>query len=102
MVADKFPMLVIEELLEEQYESKNFSKIDLSLGTTKFGLPQKTSWRQRFELTMGTTSFRVMLFGLTNALATFKSLVNNIFSDYLYHFVLVIFYDILVYSVLLG
>ena len=40
----------------------------------------------------------VLPFGLTNAPATFQNLVNDIFKEYLRKFILVFFYDSLVYT----
>jgi hypothetical protein len=42
--------------------------------------------------------FTVMSFGLTNALAFFMNLMNNVFMDYLDKFVVVVIVDILIYS----
>jgi Reverse transcriptase (RNA-dependent DNA polymerase) len=39
-----------------------------------------------------------MLFGLTNALALYQSLINNIFRKYLDDFVIVYLNDIFIYS----
>lgn len=42
--------------------------------------------------------FRAMPFSLTNSVATFQCLVNEVFKQHLKKFILVFFYDILVYS----
>lgn len=46
----------------------------------------------------GSYEYLVMPFGLTNASATFCNLLNDVFLDYIDHFMVVYLDDILVYS----
>ena len=77
-MADKFTILIIEELLDELH------------GAIALYVPKAT-----FQTHNKHYEFFVMPFKLANTPVTFHSLMRDIFKD---HFVLVFFGDILVYS----
>jgi hypothetical protein len=97
-VMNKYPLPKIDNLFDPLIGEKIISKIDLRSGYHQVRIKEedinKTTFRTRYEH----YEFVVVPFGMTTTPVVFMCLMNDIFKNYLYKFVIAFLDDILVYS----
>jgi hypothetical protein len=97
-IKDKFPILLVEELMDELCGASFFTKLDLHSGYHQVRMHPDDVEKTTFKTHQGLFEFLVMSFDLSNVPASFQLLMNEVLRPFLRRFMLVFFYDILIIS----
>ena len=99
MVENNYPLLLISEPVDKAGSVKVFTKLDLRWGYNNVRIKEGNKWKAAFSMFKGSYKPLVMFFGLTNSLATFQTMMNEIFKDMIDEGMVIIYIDdILIYT----
>ena len=88
-VKNRYPLPLINELLDRLHGSTVFSKIDLRNAYHRIRIREGDEWKTAFRTRYGHYEYLVMPFGLTNAPATFQAYINRTLRGYVDMFCIV-------------
>ena len=95
---NKYPIPLIEDLLDNLAGAKYFSALDLTAGYHQLRLCDDDIPKTAFNTHIGKFEWKVLPMGLSNAPSVFQAVMNKIFGPHLNKFVCVYLDDILVFS----
>ncbi|KAF8661193.1 hypothetical protein AX16_001497, partial [Volvariella volvacea WC 439] len=80
-IKNKYPLPLIQELIDKVKHSKVFTKFDVRWGYNNIRIKEGDEWKAAFKTNRGLFEPTVMFFGLTNSPAIFQTFMNHIFRD---------------------
>lgn len=101
-VKNRYPLPIVEELLDELAGSAWFSKLDMCSGYHQIRMMEGEEYKIAFKTHHGHWEFKLMPFGLTRAPGTFQEKMNVVFTPVNRHGVLIFMDDIFVHTATLS
>jgi len=97
-IKNKYPLTIIDDLMDQLHEASVFSKTDLRSGYHQILVKVEDVHKTSFRSCYGLYEYVVMLFGVKNAPTLFIDYMNRIFRSFLDKFVMIFIGNILIYS----
>jgi len=92
-VKNKYPLPLISELVSQLCGARYFTKLDVHWSFNNVRIKPGDEWKAVFRTNRGLFKLLVMFFGITNSLATFQTMMNNIFRNLIAEGIVVVYLD---------
>jgi hypothetical protein len=80
-VPDRYPLPLIQELVDKVWDARLFSKMDVRAGYNNIRIKEGDEYKAAFKTNMGLFENTVMPFRLKNAPSVFQRMMNTQFAD---------------------
>lgn len=97
-VRDRYPLPLVNEILDRLSGAKIYTKLDLRDAYHRIRIRKGDEWKTAFRTRYGQFEYRVMPFGLANAPVTFQAYINRALAPMLDVYAIVYLDDILIFS----
>ena len=92
-VKNKYPFPLISELVSQLCGARYFTKLDIRWSFNNVHIKPRDEWKVAFWTNRGLFEPLVMFFGMTNSLATFQTIMNDIFQNLIVEGIVVVYLD---------
>ena len=93
IVKNKYPLSLISELISQLYRARYFTKLDVHWGFNNVCIKPGDKWKAAFRTSQGLFKPLVIFFRMTNSLATFQTMMNDIFQNLIVEGIVVVYLD---------
>lgn len=92
----RYPLPLVPATLEQLCGAHSFPKLDLCSTYYLFWIRKGDKWKTAFITPSGHYKYQVMPYGLANSPSIFQGFMNEVFREFLHHFIIIYIDDILI------
>jgi hypothetical protein len=90
---NRYPLPLIDDLIHRLKDARYFTKLDVRWGYNNVRICEGDEWKAAFHTNRGLFEPLVMYFGLTNSLAIFQTMMNEIFQELITEGIISVYLD---------